>query len=76
MKLKNSTIFRISEDQKKLAYQNIISHAIRKNTKPENFSEYLRRLLNEDVQKNREELRKQYIIDSEKLKGASTNEQD
>ena len=48
--------FRISEALRNLANQSIISYALKKNGKPESFSEYLRRLIYEDFEKCKNEL--------------------
>ena len=50
------TAFRIPESLKSLAYQSIMWYAIRKNIKPENFSEYVRRLIAEDHERNQQQI--------------------
>ena len=52
-----AVLFRISNSLKGLAFQSIMANAIKKNVKPENFSEYLRRLILEDHNKNKSEIK-------------------
>lgn len=74
MGLEKTTIFRLSENLKSLAYQSIISYAIRRNSRPENLSEYLRRLVTEDIHRNREILRQEYKASLNENKIEAINE--
>jgi hypothetical protein len=56
----NAVLFRISSSLKGLAFQSIMNYAIQKNIKPENFSEYLRRLILEDCKKNKDDLKAKF----------------
>ena len=60
MNLDKKVVFRIPEALNNLAHQTMIGYAIKKNIKCENFSEYIRRLIKEDHDRYREELRKQF----------------